>query len=647
MNVCFISSLGFRACITSCAQAVIILGLAMLLNAPAEAAGFFEDVGGAISEGLKKGNEELTNAGRTANTEITNAGTKANTEITSGLAEANTSATGVLTEANTAVTGVLTEANKGAAEQLATTNADVANGLQQSWEQANKIVNDVSWNIDKAGKDVEAETGRFGKNLETAGQAIGHFLERTVQGTGQTLSNAEKRVREGKVIDALWHLGTDPLQNANTNAALAATESEYLNTVAQVAATAYGGGSAGAAAYAAWLTYNQTGSADMALRAGILTYATSEAFKTASAMPSDTSLQIAQKTAVTASIGGIAVAAAGGDESAIKEGFLRAGGMVLVQDGYKKVTGTELDTRSSKGEAYCMTAVGADCSPPESAYVRDSQGNIMLNSKGDPIIDMSKIDPRVPHVGEMGGAGTASWKQERSVFMTSVSRIPGINAMSVFHDQWAISWDMGTITLPTTIIPAVVLTYTGTGAPYYELLRKTSVVGDQNESRPAAAAVQPPADSTANGNVFVTDSALASIACERSNLSKSIVVDFPAKKNGMCEVVLVQPGQPLSIIGSAHTGSECMKMAGNYTQAQIASGASCFVRETAKLASGDQIPKQLLTAVNEQNNRPLPSISLKTIGIIFIVFLIMLGVAFGYSISHVQHRIRRGRVNAV
>ena len=41
----------------------------------------------------------------------------------------------------------------------------------------------------------------------------------TVSGYGDVLSNADSRLRAGKVGDAIWHLGADKLRADNENAA--------------------------------------------------------------------------------------------------------------------------------------------------------------------------------------------------------------------------------------------------------------------------------------------------------------------------------------------------------------------------------------------------------------------------------------------
>jgi hypothetical protein len=55
-------------------------------------------------------------------------------------------------------------------------------------------------------------------------------------------------------------------------------------------------------------------------------------------MPSSTAGDILKKAALAGAAGGISVAAAGGDEKDIKDGFLKSGGAVLIQGGTEKLT---------------------------------------------------------------------------------------------------------------------------------------------------------------------------------------------------------------------------------------------------------------------------------------------------------------------
>jgi len=206
------------------------------------------------------------------------------------------------------------------------------------WVKTGDCGGDICDTLAKAVDDTVKESERAAENVEEAGQAIGRFVENQTHSLGDTLVDAERRVREGKVIDALWHLGTDPTRHASDNAAALATESKLVGSIAQIAATAYGGPQ-GAAAYAAWLTYEQTcdqGSCnpELALRVGMISGASSWAMGKAGEMPIESASQIVKKAAVSGAIGGLAVAVSGGGEDAVRKGFMLSAGAVLIRDGY-------------------------------------------------------------------------------------------------------------------------------------------------------------------------------------------------------------------------------------------------------------------------------------------------------------------------
>lgn len=511
---------------------------------------------------------------------------------------------------------------------------------QDIGKTAEKAGQDIGKTAEKAVQDTGAEGGRFARNLGDAAQAVGHFLEGQGQGAGKALSNAERRVREGKVVDALWHLGTEPLQSTEENAAKAVQESAYLNTVAQVAANAYGG-PAGAAAYAAWYTYKQTGDVELAFKVGLLTGATSKAFAEVGEMPSKSAQQLAKKALVAGTVGGIAVAAAGGNEAAIKEGFLLSGGMILIQDGYKRVTGGKLDARASEGEAYCMSTVGSDCSPPESAYLRDKEGNILYGPDGDPQIDMTKVDPRRPHVGKWSGDGNPNWSQERSTFMTSVSRVPGMNAMSVFHDQWAISWDMNSIASPATIIPAVVLTYVGTGAPYYQLIQSSATKPRSPANIQGYGEVIAPPTTISPKVIerFETQSAVSTFACVLKEESEILIIDRPDGTKLDCRVVLIADSDVPTVLATAKSHAQCLSFAGKTVAEKASKGYSCFTRDTVPL------PGPIGASRSESIPRVFPSVTLQTVGMITILtFAILFSVVgfFGGTMT-MQRRFQRAQ----
>ena len=450
-----------------------------------------------------------------------------------------------------------------------------------------KADSDIKNNLDKSGKDVEAEIQRAGKDTEQAISAIGRYLERTAQDTGKSLTDADRRVREGKVIDAIWHMGIAPIQSAEKNTGQAVMESSVLRTVGQVASTAYGG-PGGAAAYAAGLTYRETGDVNLAVRAGVLTGATSYAMGAAGKIPSDPTYGIAKKVIVTGAIGGAAVAAAGGNEAAVKEAFLKAGAMVVIQDTFKRMDGHDLDGKAAEGQPYCVSAAIAslngpppECAPPPSSYVRKADGSLELDSKGVPKVDMSKVDPGRAAVGTK--SAEASFGTENSVPMKAVAQVPGMQGMAVFHDQWAMKWDMGALTTPVSIVPAVVLTYWGLGAPYYEDLRVTTRDAKERELRAINRSLNIPSEATtsnpAPGKVSLIknrDEITQSYLCGRGAMSRMILVEKPVVTSTFaCRVIYsTERGESVEWLAE-HNANYCEIPARKFAEKQAKMGFEC------------------------------------------------------------------------
>ena len=354
---------------------------------------------------------------------------------------------------------------------------------------------DAGNTLTRARKDSVDEVLRAPHNLDSARLAMQRFAYREAQGLGDSLTDAERRIRQGKFADALWHLGTDPLKHTEENAARMAQESSILRAIGQVAATAYGG-YGGAAAFAAWYTYRTTKDPELALRVGMITGATSFAFSEVGKIPSNTVNPVTRETVmsvpavtrkavVAGAIGGMAVAASGGDKKALRDGFLYSGGTILVQDIYENVTSHRLDARASNKPAYAMSSFpGEPGAPPAEAYFRDQNGRILIDQNGNPLIDVRKTAPRAQHVGHQSSRfGITS---ERGAPMTAISKIPAMNAMGLFHDQCAAYFDMNALTSVGTIPPAIVFTYIGTGTQTYDLIQKTAARKEKEALRSIA-----------------------------------------------------------------------------------------------------------------------------------------------------------------
>lgn len=334
---------------------------------------------------------------------------------------------------------------------------------EDSKKTIEKGLTDASRESGRAGKNIVAETGRVGNNTVDLFKALEKFTEKNIDGTMDLAKSTEQRIREGKLLDAVFHVALDPLTTQEEAAFLATQQSGYLNTAGAVAAGVYGG-PGGSAAYAAWQTYRISGgNAELALRAGIITGLSSAALKGIGEIDATTKIEILEKAVLAGSVGGLAIAASGGDEQQIKDGFILGGGMVLVQDIYKDYTKQPFDASPATKEPYCTSPLDKEsCAILKTAYYKDENGK--------QVFDPSKLDRNASHVGT--GANPAAplelgqkipWTSDQSVLMRSAAKVPGMNAMGLFHDKLVVSWAISeTIGNQLTIYPAMLFTYLGT-----------------------------------------------------------------------------------------------------------------------------------------------------------------------------------------
>jgi len=330
-------------------------------------------------------------------------------------------------------------------------------------KQTEKAVHDIRHTIDKAAQDTRNELNRAGKNGNEAAIAAGHFLENQAQAVGTTLSDAEKRVRDGKLIDAIWHVATDPIKHTEKNAAEAVTESSLLNNIATAAASVYGGPS-GSAAYAAWLTYKQTGDLSLALKSGVIAGATSQGIKVVNGMPIGTVDELTKKTLASASIGGAAVAASGGGEKEVIEAFVKGAALTLAREKYKEMTSKEIE-----GKAPTKDAVAKEDPAVKHRFkiLVDKNGTPILDAKGNTQIDIRSMPRDISHVGLATDNADASLFSgaETSKLMQGVAKIPYLNDMAYYHDQWSAIAQMEGIEVKLTIFPATIVTVIGSDTP--------------------------------------------------------------------------------------------------------------------------------------------------------------------------------------
>lgn len=427
--------------------------------------------------------------------------------------------------------------------------------------------------VEKAAADIYAEAGRGVKNLEELGVAVAKYVERVGTDHVHLISEAEQRIREGKFADALWHASIDPLKDQEGRAAKLAQESSLANTIGATAASAYGGPS-GAAAYSAWYAYRATNDIDIALRAGLISGATSAGLGAVGDMPVEQASLVpdmTKKAIMGGAIGGLAVAAAGGDKDAVLEGFIRSGGMILIQDGYKEFTGGQdlvENTKSPIYDAFCSLSVApvdpsAGCMAPPEEWFSDEVN-------GERVLDISKVDPRYSYVGKAIEAGeTASWTSETSGFMNGIAKVPGVNAMAIFHDQWVIQAPLTGWTNQATIIPAIVFTYLGTEA------------GIQNEIQKAAIKSQDQGSPTAESYLCMKGQGVTEGSTEQP-VSRIIAVGKGKTPEELaCIVVYQREGEALANNAPWYALNDknyCDSKAGQLASDHIAEGWKCLVR---------------------------------------------------------------------
>ncbi|MGR9293617.1 hypothetical protein ACU8OS_35215 (plasmid) [Rhizobium leguminosarum] len=314
-------------------------------------------------------------------------------------------------------------------------------GTKLDKETQTAITNALT-NPSRAIQDAARNTLKAANDTVDAAQATGRYAERMVSGSADILDDAQARVREGKVVDAVWHLSVDRVRLENDNAAKLTQESELARGIANYAAST-AGGPAGAAAFAAWYTYNATkGDVEKALLSGIYTYAVGTGAANANAMPTGTVDQVFKKAATVAAVKGLAVAAAGGSQQEIMDAIAQGGGEVIVQSGQAYVTKKYVDPTKAKAQA----AADAFC--------------------------MNQFEESCADAMQYADAVRGQVEQARKIATSKPTLV-------VTNDgQWAISWNKDALVNRASKAPGVVLTYIGPGSPYREEMLRLRDLGN-------------------------------------------------------------------------------------------------------------------------------------------------------------------------
>lgn len=422
-----------------------------------------KEVGNAVNNVGKEAENAVNNVGKEAENAVNNAGTELG-----NAGEVVVEGAGKITqEIGDFTLRTITDSVGTTVKTLETTNGYTISTMQtvggNTVHTFVKAGNDLSTTYTKAWKDTEEQTKKSFQDAVDAGTAIGNYTANQVKSYEQTLKNADKRLREGKIIDSMWGLGVEPLQSTEANFAKATQESKLIAQAAATAAATYGG-PGGAAAYAAWATYKATGNADLALRAGLLAAATTQTGSSIGNMPTGTAGEALKKIAMAGAAGGIAVAAAGGDEQAIKDGFLKSAGAVLVQAGTDKIKAYSPDAENAWETVQCVSARDVDCLS-KTTWVRDAKGKILYDEQGNPRIDTTLLDPK-QYIGKWTGIDPVSLEGQKDAFIASISELPKMPAIPLMNNTWVLTWQINKSQDVAHGQPTAVLTYVGTNPPF-------------------------------------------------------------------------------------------------------------------------------------------------------------------------------------
>ena len=321
---------------------------------------------------------------------------------------------------------------------------ELERGVQNLGKEAKLLAQNVGRNLEKASQDIGKQLERDIQNTGDLFVAVEGYLENQIKAWGDIVTDAERRVMEGKIVDALWHIGTDQIKHTEENAFTALQQSSLLNSIAASVVTIYGA-PYGGAIYAAWFTYKQTGSLDLALKVAVITYLTSEGMGQAKQIT-----DVAKRTLVTSAVAATAIAASGGTEKDIIDGFLKGAALSIASEAYRNMTSAEIE-----GKAPTQA-------PLDKQELLKDKRLVFLNKKGEEVLDITKLSREATHVGLDSGTGIFS---EKGYPLQLFAKVPYVNDMAYFHDQWCAVEGFGITPTVVTIIPATILTVAGSERP--------------------------------------------------------------------------------------------------------------------------------------------------------------------------------------
>lgn len=280
-------------------------GVERLIEKSADGIHIVEKAGGQLKREVKAGVDGTINIVLEDGSKIITGVTEEGVHLTS---EAWQSGTRRLTEITNEGTAKVTEVAKGVTKVVVYLS-DAAENARKETELALK-------KTEKLTSDAIKEATGVAKTLK-------RYEERQLGGYGDTLSSLERRVKDGKLMDAVWHGAVDPLRGTSKNAAISTQENKYVAIAGAIAASTYGG-PAGAAAYASWSTYEATKDPALAMKVGLISGVCTSLNSGVAEMPAVTKTDIALKACAVAANKGVEVATRGGSSDEVKKAMFES-----------------------------------------------------------------------------------------------------------------------------------------------------------------------------------------------------------------------------------------------------------------------------------------------------------------------------------
>lgn len=326
-----------------------------------------------------------------------------------------------------------------------------------------KGVTDIVATYVKAWHDIGEQAKRSFNDITEAGKAVADFAVKDTRAQFDILQNTANQLQEGKIIDAMWSSGVSPLHATEKNFFEATQKSAILDMAATYAASVYGG-PAGAAAYAAWKTLQLTGDVNLAFRMGLVAAIQQQGGVYTEGMPGATVSDVVKKAAIAGAVGGIAVAAAGGDEKAITNAFLKSSGNVLAQnaqDSVKTIMDGNPDITTAAKVVGCISAKNVNCLT-DLPYVKDATGKLT-----------EQIAPSFADIKSKSDEVVGTWttlqnnvEKQAAEIMTLIPKLPYTNIIPLANNSVVITWTLGSQAEIKSGIPTVLISEIGDNAPF-------------------------------------------------------------------------------------------------------------------------------------------------------------------------------------